>query len=295
MAASEAAPFPFYGGPEHSPFTLGEGPRRALLIHGFPGTPAEMRPLGQVLAAGGWQARGLLLPGMGAEIMHLAQTRASDWMDAARAAWEEVRREDPGAILVGNSMGAAVALRLAAEAPAGRLVLVSPFWDIGALGALLPVAKYVVRSVAPFSRANFGDPALRAELQRMAPGIDLDDPATQQEIRTQMQLPTAVLDQVRLMGRAAYAAAPGCTPRRWSCRGRTTASCAGGRPGASWCAWAGRSPTASCPAAHELVLLGGTAADRAALAVRAFLPEASAPGGALAAPAPAPAPATSVP
>jgi carboxylesterase len=295
MAASEAAPYPFYSGPEHSPFTLGEGPRRALLIHGFPGTPAEMRPLGQVLAAGGWQARGLLLPGMGAEIMHLAQMRASDWMDAARAGWEEVRREDPGAILVGNSMGAAVALRLAAEAPGGRLVLVSPFWDIGALGALLPVAKYLVRSVAPFSRANFGDPALRAELQRMAPGIDLDDPATQQEIRTQMKLPTAVLDQVRLMGRAAYAAAPRVHAPALVLQGTYDRIVRRGATRRLLVRLGGPVTYCELPAAHELVLLGGAAADRAALAVRAFLPEAGAPGGALAAPAPAPSPAASVP
>jgi len=38
-----------YNTPEHQPFTLGDGSAVALLIHGFPGTPAEVRPLAEAL------------------------------------------------------------------------------------------------------------------------------------------------------------------------------------------------------------------------------------------------------
>src|ERR687897_858523 len=93
----------FYAGPEHAPFAIGDGARRALLIHGFPGTPAEMRPLGALLAGAGYRATAILLPGMGTDIVRLAAMRESTWLDAGRAAWAAARREDPAAILAGNS------------------------------------------------------------------------------------------------------------------------------------------------------------------------------------------------
>ncbi|MBE7551008.1 MAG: hypothetical protein HS126_08035 [Anaerolineales bacterium] len=34
-----------FQGVEHQSFTLTRGASQALLVHGFPGTPAEMRPL----------------------------------------------------------------------------------------------------------------------------------------------------------------------------------------------------------------------------------------------------------
>jgi esterase/lipase len=36
------------------------GDHAALLIHGFPGTPAEMLPLGTVLREAGWTVHGMI-------------------------------------------------------------------------------------------------------------------------------------------------------------------------------------------------------------------------------------------
>jgi pimeloyl-ACP methyl ester carboxylesterase len=55
-------PFP---GLEHQPFAEGDGPATAVLVHGFPGTPAEVRPLAAALVAVGWRVRAPLLPGFG--------------------------------------------------------------------------------------------------------------------------------------------------------------------------------------------------------------------------------------
>jgi alpha-beta hydrolase superfamily lysophospholipase len=52
-----------FQGPEHLPFLWPGGQPAALLVHGFPGTPAEMRPLGEALHQAGWTAQGILLPG----------------------------------------------------------------------------------------------------------------------------------------------------------------------------------------------------------------------------------------
>src|SRR5271154_6266158 len=49
-----------------APFELGIGPGACLLVHGFTGTPWDVRPLGEALAAGGFRVRGIPLPGHGA-------------------------------------------------------------------------------------------------------------------------------------------------------------------------------------------------------------------------------------
>ena len=47
-----------FGGPEHAPFLLNGGEPAALLVHGFGGTPAEMRGLAEALQPGGLDGAG---------------------------------------------------------------------------------------------------------------------------------------------------------------------------------------------------------------------------------------------
>ena len=54
-----------YAHPDHREFNYGDGPARALLIHGFLGSPRDMRPLAEALAAAGVATRGVLLPASG--------------------------------------------------------------------------------------------------------------------------------------------------------------------------------------------------------------------------------------
>ena len=199
----------FFAGPEHEPFTLGEGATGALLIHGFPGTPAELRPLGERLATNGFVASGMLLPGFGPDIARLGEMTRATWLDATSRAWAEVRAAHEKAVLIGYSMGGALALRLAAEAPPAALVLLAPFWRLeGWQFKLLPVLKHITRPFAPFQKADFNDPAVRAQLGGLAPDLDLGDPATQQFLREQVRLPLGVLDEVRRLGLEAYDVAP---------------------------------------------------------------------------------------
>lgn len=53
----------------------------------------------------------------------------------ARAMFDHVRAEHPDIALVGRSLGSGVALRLAAERPASRLILVTPYDSIEAIAA----------------------------------------------------------------------------------------------------------------------------------------------------------------
>ena len=200
-----------YASPEHHPFTIGDGPHRALLIHGFLGTPHDMRPLAQALADAGVRAHAMLLPGFGPELARLEQVRVDDWLRAARAAWRELREQAEHTTLIGFSMGGALALRLAAEAGMApdQLILLAPHWKFADRRTLaLPFGKYVIRQFKPFDRVNFDSPDVRRMFAELEPEADLDDPAVRQRLRGYGAMPTEALDQVRRIGNAAMAVAP---------------------------------------------------------------------------------------
>ncbi len=201
----------FYIDPEHQPFHFEAGPSRALLIHGFLGSPRELRPLAQELADAGVTARGVLLPGFGQDVARLKHVRAEDWLAAARAAWLETREDARHTTLIGFSMGGAVALRLAAEtglAP-DQLILLAPHWRFAdRRAAVLPVAKHLIREFKPFGRIDFDSPDMRRMLAEMAPGADLDDPQVRHQLRNAATIPTHALDELRRIGVRAAASAP---------------------------------------------------------------------------------------
>ncbi len=198
----------WYADLAHQPFDLPGGGTRALLIPGFMGTPKEVRPLGEALAAAGVAARGVLLPGFGPDVGRLGTVRAQDWLRVAGAAWDEVRAGAERAVLVGFSMGGAVALQLAARYPPDRLILLAPHWHFADRRAVvLPLLKHVITAFRPFENADFSQPGVRQAFGEMVPDQDLDDPAVQARLRRETSLPTATLDELRRVsadgGRAA--------------------------------------------------------------------------------------------
>jgi carboxylesterase len=191
--------------PQHQTFSLGDSPRRALLIHGFPGTPAEVRPLADILHQLGWQVRAPLLPGFGSGIAELNQQHRSDWVNAAVSEWQAIQPGCQECMLLGYSMGAAVALHTAAVLKPDKLVLVSPFWRApGPYHLLVPIVRRLAPNLRLFKNADFGDPRLRQFFAAILPESDLDDPKVQQYIRTEFTLPLAAMEEVIRLGREAY-------------------------------------------------------------------------------------------
>jgi carboxylesterase len=98
-----------------SPFELGVGPGACLLVHGFTGSPWDVRPLGEALAAGGFRVRGLRLPGHGTTPSAMLEAGAGDWLAACEEGLAGFR--DQRVAVVGLSMGALLAVVLAARHP----------------------------------------------------------------------------------------------------------------------------------------------------------------------------------
>ncbi|AFM43406.1 esterase/lipase [Desulfosporosinus acidiphilus SJ4] len=84
-----------------------------LLIHGFSGSPSEMRYLGEQLSGLGWTVLGIRLAGHGSTPEQMAKTRWEDWVRDAEAGVKELRKSCSRVIGIGLSMGGLLVLHLA--------------------------------------------------------------------------------------------------------------------------------------------------------------------------------------
>ncbi|MEP7199099.1 MAG: alpha/beta fold hydrolase, partial [Chloroflexota bacterium] len=98
-----------------------------LLVHGFTGTPNEMRWLGTQLAADGRTVLGVRLAGHATSPEEMQATRWPDWYASALEGYRQLRAECERVFVIGLSLGGALALRLAAEEDVnGCVVLAAP-------------------------------------------------------------------------------------------------------------------------------------------------------------------------
>ena len=121
-----------------------------LLVHGFTGSPASMKPWAQALAEQGYAVEVPLLPGHGTRWQDLNQVSWTQWYDEASAAFDRLREECDAVVVAGMSMGGSVALRLAEERgdQVSGIVLVNPFVSSTRKELVaLPVLKHVVPSL----------------------------------------------------------------------------------------------------------------------------------------------------
>jgi len=108
------------------PFHFAGGPVGCLLIHGFTGSPPEMRPLGEYLAGQGLTVSAPLLAGHGTDYRDLAGTTWRDWCASAEEALLALQRECAQVFVGGLSLGSLLTLRLAALHPIAGAILYSP-------------------------------------------------------------------------------------------------------------------------------------------------------------------------
>jgi carboxylesterase len=113
------------------PFDLvGDGEVGVVCVHGFTGTPYEMRYLGGELGRAGFHVHGLRLPGHGTRVADLDETRWTDWADAVEDAHDTLRLLCGQVAVVGQSLGGLLALHLASRRSdvAAVASLAAPLW-----------------------------------------------------------------------------------------------------------------------------------------------------------------------
>ena len=139
-----------------APWQLGSGSRGVLLLHGFAGTPPELRGLGEHLAPLGFRCRAPALAGHALSPGDLATTGWRDWLSSAEEELALLRTETAVTAVCGQSMGGTLALLLAARNPdvAAVATLAAPVHVRSAAAPLLPVMQHVVRWHYPRSEVD---------------------------------------------------------------------------------------------------------------------------------------------
>lgn len=157
------------------PFHFEGAGARVLLIHGFTGSPAEHRQLGEYLhREGDLTVRCDLLPGHGTCVEDLARTTWHDWYGRAREGYEEMAAGGAPVHVVGLSMGGTVALHLGTHVqPASLTVLSAPIYLTDWKLKFLPLMKYLVGAFPkPGRREDIKCPEAREAFV----GYDADPP-----------------------------------------------------------------------------------------------------------------------
>ncbi len=106
------------------------GDRAALILHGFGDTPQSVAPLAIHLHAAGWTVRAPLLPGHGRTLREFGRSSAADWLECAAEEMMALQATHRRVVLMGQSMGGALATILAAASPPPALVLLAPYLDM---------------------------------------------------------------------------------------------------------------------------------------------------------------------
>lgn len=103
--------------PGAEPASFPGGPHGVLVIHGFTGSPASVRPLAEAIASAGHTVELPLLPGHGTAVEDMIPTRWADWSATVEAAYQQLASRCDVVAVAGLSMGGTLATWLAARHP----------------------------------------------------------------------------------------------------------------------------------------------------------------------------------
>jgi carboxylesterase len=140
--------------PTAEPFLLRGAPGRpgVLLIHGFTGTPKEMRWMGEHLQREhGFTCLGIRLSGHATQPKDMMRSRYTDWLASAEDGLDLLSGLAGDIFVAGLSMGGAIALTLAARVPVRGVVAMStPFqlprdWRLGTIRLIAAVRAELVK------------------------------------------------------------------------------------------------------------------------------------------------------
>jgi carboxylesterase len=173
------------------------GQRGALVLHGFNDTPQSVGEFSRALHARGWTIRAPLLPHHGrADFALEHEGRADAWIESARAEWRALRTRCGQAVLIGQSMGGAIATILAAENPPQAMVLLAPYLTMGRqarlLSAIWPLWQLVIPNLVSDAKRGLRD----AEARSRSLGHGTFNPRLVRELRRVVDQANVVLPDV---------------------------------------------------------------------------------------------------
>jgi carboxylesterase len=130
----------------------------ALLIHGYTGSVAETRPLGEYLAARGMAIRCPLLPGHGTTPQDLTRIHRQQWVDEVEAALHDLQEQCQTVFVGGLSLGALLTLWLGATHPEiAGLIPMAPAIELqNRMAPLTVVLRYLLK-YSPFGPLGDND------------------------------------------------------------------------------------------------------------------------------------------
>ncbi|HEY2743582.1 MAG TPA: alpha/beta fold hydrolase [Polyangia bacterium] len=159
-------------------FSFCDGDRGVLVVHGFTGSPFEMRLLGEDLARRGFAVDGVKLAGHASTTRALAATTWHDWYRSAEEAVTRLRVRVGGkrVAVVGLSMGGLLTLELArhhGDALACIGVLAAPLWlppqaeKFARVTSRLPIVRKL--ALPKLAGSDIRDPEMKRRNARAVP------------------------------------------------------------------------------------------------------------------------------
>lgn len=175
------------------------GQRGALVLHGFNDTPQSVLEFSRALHARGWTIRVPLLPQHGrADSALEREGRAAEWIEAARGEWRALRALRAQPVLIGQSMGGAIATILATESAPQAMVLLAPYLTMGRqarlLSAIWPLWQLVIPNLIADAKRGLRDPDARSR----SLGHGTFNPRLVRELRRVVDLAHEALPRVRV-------------------------------------------------------------------------------------------------
>lgn len=132
--------------PGAEPFLLPGGRIGCLLIHGFTGTPKEMRWLGEHLAEQGHTILGVRLTAHATRLEDMLRASWHDWLASAEDGYHLLQGMTESVVVMGLSMGGVLAMLLGAHHPVSGIVAMSTPYALPADPRLIfvrPLSKLI--------------------------------------------------------------------------------------------------------------------------------------------------------
>jgi carboxylesterase len=127
-----------------------------LLLHGFTGTPQNVRPLADYLARRGYGVSVPRIAGHGTTVEDLDATGPDEWLASSEAALVDLRRDHRRIVVAGISLGGCYALELARRHDdlAGVVAMAAPVLDLVAMEPIVRDPNRPKAIEAPWARVG---------------------------------------------------------------------------------------------------------------------------------------------